>query len=209
MSNPYTRKSNQSSEAAADDTREDVRQAPTLAEVPISAKSLNPAQQKRVRAALEELAKAHPNQTELAKLLGVKQQTVSRVLAEGTVGMKVALAVASARGQDLQALLSGAARARTYGKVEGWKAAVDAATAQGLVRRYVARALSTWPANLQVERIEPHLVADLAALWIKWTPLEVRAALETAEAAEDLVAQEAARAGEVKAEKSRRGRRTS
>jgi hypothetical protein len=180
--------------------------------VPISAKSLKPAQQARVRSALAEEAAKYPNQSEIAAKLGVKQQTVSAIINGGTVGVKVAMALATLRRQTLDDLLGGAPKAKTYGELEGWKEAAEQALRERLVRRYTIDAVQAWPVNLAVPRASLHLLLDLCNLWVKWTPQEIRAALETQEAAEELERVTRAgvtRAGEVKADRPRHGQKTS
>ena len=73
-----------------------------------NAKSLSPNAQAAVRAALRVLLHQHGKQTDLAKLLNIKQQTISSVNS-GTSqpGVKFAMSVAAALGVPLEAVLSG------------------------------------------------------------------------------------------------------
>lgn len=183
MQNIYTRKSGPSRAGAAwDDTRADVELEPTVADVGISAKSLHKQQQERARGALralrEEMRGRGENQTDLARLLSVKQQTVSRALADGPVGVKLAHAVAHARGQTFEELLEGKVAPRTFGQLDGWRTAAEVVVEERRASRSAVRAVARWPLFLEVERADPWLIADLVALWIKWSPLHVRVSAE-------------------------------
>lgn len=179
MSNVYARKCEPSRTSAANATTgADVEDAPTLELVAISAKSLDAGQQARVRRALEELSAVHRPQRELARRLGVTQQTVSRALSDGTIGVKLAAACARLRRQSLEEMLSGAPTMRRFRELEGWAAAVASAEKERWVSPGVARAVGDWPLVVAIERAEPRLVADLAALFVRWATREERDAAE-------------------------------
>lgn len=186
----YTRKRRIARPMPKPDTGEDVGGAPSLPEVGISAKSLLPAQQERVREGLRELAQRHKPQRELARVLKVAQQTVSRVLAGGEVGVKLASRVADARGQTYEELLGGAARGRVNEELPGWDDAARAVREACRVPSYAVGVVARWPVTVDVERVEPRFVSDLASLWLDWATLEVRTAAETAEARRAMVATE-------------------
>jgi transcriptional regulator with XRE-family HTH domain len=182
-----------------------VPRAPTVPEVPISAKSLPPRQQERVRAALQELVALRKNQEELADELDVRQQTVSRALkAGGTIGVKLAYAVARARGQTFDDLVGGVPAVRTYAELAGWADAAKEAVEHGEAPSAVA-AVARWPASLRVARVQWLMVADLAMLWRHWAPPEEREEEETADATreEDVAS---GSASDIKETARRRGR---
>ena len=102
----------------------------------IQHKSLRPEERQRVRAALERLlADAGGVQRELARRLGVTQQSVSRVVSQGAEpGMPLARACAEALGISLHELLTGEAPPPSdpsppVGTLPGWTEAEAAARA--------------------------------------------------------------------------------
>lgn len=153
--------------------------------------ALSQAQQDRVREALRELRRRAQNQAELARLLGVKQQSISRALSpRGPIGIRLASAVATARGQPLEDLTSGRRPPRLFHEAPGWREAVEAVLREHRATPGAAAAVGRWPAFLDVERVDPKLVQDLVHLWNAWAPLPARQAAERA-------AEEAPRAPEI------------
>lgn len=150
------------------DTPVGVGAPPTLAGMAISAKSLTVKEQERVRAALAVAAKEHRPQRELARLLGCGQQTVSRALAGGAIGVKLAKRIADLSGRSLEELLEGRGPAATFGSLPGWHEAAAAAVELGWAREDAVAAVSRWPALFPVEEADARLVADLALLWVRW-----------------------------------------
>jgi DNA-binding XRE family transcriptional regulator len=135
-------------------------------------------QQERARAALAEMRKAFDTQGELAHLLGVKQQTISNALRNGPIGVKLARSIAKVRAQSFEDLLTGKPKPRQFADLESWHPAAALAIAERRATPYAVSAVARWPVFLEIERAEPRLVADLAALWTQWTPLEVRTEAE-------------------------------
>jgi len=143
--------------------------------------ALSQAQQDRVREALRDLRRRAQNQSELARLLAVKQQTISRALSpRGPIGIRLASAIAGARGQALEDLLSGKKPPRLFHEATGWRDAVEVVLREHRATPGAIAAVGRWPAFLDVERIDPKLVQDLVSLWNAWAPLPARQAAERA-----------------------------
>ena len=205
MSNDYARTRKLSSLPAEDVTRGAVDEAHSLAEVPISAKSLSKREQERVRAALRELQTRYSTQTELARALPIRvgQQTVSKALRDGAIGIKLARAVAEARHQTFEELVRGVPAARTFAELPGWADEAREAVRHGESVAAI-EAVSRWPAMLAVARVEWRMIADLAGLWRRWAPPDEREEEETADAQREAEAL-LPRAGEDNPDVARRG----
>ncbi len=186
MNNAYARKRTKSSAPAPDDTPDGVEDPPSLDGVALSSKSLTKREQERVRAALRELQARHPTQADLARALPLRvgQQTISKALREGAIGIKLAQSVAKARGQPLEDLLAGAPAARLYSDLPGWADAAREAAEHGEASAAIV-AVGRWPASMALLRAEWRFVADLAALWRRWAPADERTEEETADAARE------------------------
>lgn len=158
---------------------------PSVTDVPIAPTALDPDQQDRVREAMRKLRKKAPNQATLGRTLRVKQQSISRVLAGGAVGVRLATAVARATGQSLEELLEGRPAPRLFADVEGWEVSAAVVVADRRAPVHAVRAVAKWPAFLHVEHAEPRLVVDLVTIWLAWTPREEREAAEASEPTRD------------------------
>jgi hypothetical protein len=177
--------------------------------VSVSAKSLKPVERDRVRAALRLLDQKHQPQTELARLLGVTQQTVSSALGEGSIGVKVAHAVAKLSGQTYEELLAGAPRPRSYSDLPGWDDAAQSVIEERLAPRFAVQAVGMWPVTVQVTRAEAQLVIELADFWKRWAPLEARIAATTENDARDLEREVGERASKIRPASVLRGQKRS
>lgn len=128
-------------------TRSGVNEVPTVHQVPPSPTALSQAQQTRVRDALRELRKKFPNQTELARALNVKQQSISRALSPtGPIGIKLASAVARVRGQALEDLLQGKRPPRQFNETPGWNEAALLVLREHRATPGAIAAVGRWPA---------------------------------------------------------------
>ncbi len=179
MMNVYNRRREQSSVPdVPDDTGVAVADAPSVQGVPVSAKTLPHRQQERVREAIAAMAKDARTQGDLARELSVTQQTISNVLRGGPIGVKLTRAVASARAQTFEELVEGKAPPRQFRELDRWDESAAAVVAERRAPSFAVRAVSRWPMFLQVSAAEPRLIVDLCALWLQWSPLELRRAAE-------------------------------
>ena len=182
MQDVYTSKRYGSNENADSGARANVQHSGPIPDVPISPKTLTPEEQARVRDALDHLCQGKTQQA-VADALRVKQQTVSAVRRGGSVGVKVAHAVAKELGISPEELLTGTRRKR-FADLEGWAKAASLVVGQDQVPRHAVEVVSMWPAVLSGPATMP-MVRDLARLWLDHATLEEKAAAATEEAARD------------------------
>lgn len=118
----------------------------------------------------------------------MKQQTVSRVLDGGTVGVKLAGRIARALGLSYEDLIGGKPSRRSYAELAGWPDAAKEAAERKSAPASAIEAVSRQPAWIEPIAVEWSFVADVANLWQKWAPKDERTAEETADAGREATA---------------------
>lgn len=187
-------------------------------------KSLSPDEAERVRDAIRSLLASHANQTELAKALGVTQQTISAILA-GTkpAGVALARSVAERLAVSFETLIGAQPRTRTievgppcWKDLQGWEEAAALALARGRVPAYAIQHAGQLIAAFRPEVVTTALVERWANFWLENTADSDREAVETAEIEaqmkrKDAEAEARIKAGAAKPDdeppKARRGKR--
>jgi hypothetical protein len=153
-------------------------------------RSLSPEENQRVCDALRELLDGYATQGDLSEALviegkAVSQQSVSNALANKTVGIRFARAVAMLMGITLEELLGGfrgnRAEVQRYNELLGWGEAAAEVLEEELVPAYAVAEAGKGLVSYPVKRVDPTLVYDEAMRWMKHAPFELRKAVEKAE----------------------------
>lgn len=115
----------------------------------------------------------------------VSQQSVSNALANKTVGLTFARAVAMRMKISLEELISGTrgnrASVQRYHELPGWEESVDEVLEEELAPPYAVAEAGKGLVSYPVKRVDVTLVYDEAMRWMKHAPFEVRKAAEKAE----------------------------
>jgi hypothetical protein len=115
----------------------------------------------------------------------VSQQSVSNALANKTIGLTFARAVAIRMGISLEELISGnrgnRGAVQRYHELPGWEEAAEQVLEEEMVPPYAVAEAAKGLVSYPVKRVDATLVYDEAMRWMKHAPFEVRKAAEKAE----------------------------
>lgn len=153
-------------------------------------RGLTPEENEHVCDAVQRLIDEHGSQTAVAAVLmmpdgsSVSQAVVSLAQRRQAVGVTFARSVAQHLGMSLEELVSGAT-GRADGKLRyrelaGWDEAAAEVIAEQLAPKHAVVAVGDSLVAFPVRRADAALVCDLAMLWFKHAPLDVRKAAEKA-----------------------------
>jgi hypothetical protein len=155
------------------------------------ARSLTPEENQRVCDAVRGLLDEYDSQGELSFAIllpegkAVSQQSVSNALANKTVGITFARAVAMRMGISVEELLSGnrgnRAEVQRYDELPGWEEAAEQVLEEEMAPPYAVAAAGRGLVSYPVKLVDWMLVFDEASRWMKHAPFEVRKAAEKAE----------------------------
>ena len=155
------------------------------------ARSLTPEENQRVCDAVRGLLDEYATQGELSAALlmpdgkAVSQQSVSMAMANRTVGITFARAVAMRMGISLEELISGnrgnRAAVQRYHELPGWEEAAEEVLEEEMAPPYAVAEAGKGLVSYPVKRVDQTLVYDEAMRWMKHAPFEVRKAAEKAE----------------------------
>jgi hypothetical protein len=154
-------------------------------------RSLTPEENQRVCDAVRGLLDEYDSQGELSAAIllpegkAVSQQSVSNALANKTVGLTFARAVAMRMGISLEELISGnrgnRGAVQRYHELPGWQEAAEQVLDEEMAPPYAVAEAGKGLVSYPVKRVDETLVYDEAMRWMKHAPFEVRKAAEKAE----------------------------
>ena len=154
-------------------------------------RSLTDEENQRVCDAVRGLLDEYNTQGELTATLlrvdgaAVSQQSVSNALANKTVGLAFARAVATRMDISLEELISGNRGNRSavqrYHELPGWEEAAEEVLEEEMAPAYAVAEAGKGLVSYPVKRVDATLVYDEAMRWMKHAPFEVRKAAEKAE----------------------------
>jgi hypothetical protein len=154
-------------------------------------RSLTPEENQRVCDAVRGLLDEYATQGELSAAIllpegkAVSQQSVSNALANKTVGLTFARAVAMRMGISLEELISGnrgnRGAVQRYHELPGWEEAAEQVLDEEMAPSYAVAEAGKGLVSYPVKRVDATLVYDEAMRWMKHAPFEVRKAAEKAE----------------------------
>lgn len=154
-------------------------------------RSLTDEENQRVCDAVRLLLDEHDSQGELSLSIilnegkPVSQQSVSNALANKTVGIAFARAVATRMGITIEELLTGYRGNRStvqrYDELPGWEDAADKVLLEEMAPPFAVAAAGRGLVSYPVKLVDWMLVVDEASRWMKHAPFEARKAAERAE----------------------------